>query len=374
MVAYSFNFWNAKVIIEPKADLKYLFLEITGRCNLNCSMCFKKSFRDPEGDMPFELYQKIMDDCSFFPNLELIYLGGIGESTFHPNFDAIVKDIKARGYALGLSTNGTLLTDERIGYLVDIGLDVIYFSMDTLPGNPSSLGHASSEGVLERIKKLIEVKRLKQKEVPSVGVEVVVTKENYKELPEMVRLFTRLGVQSVVISNLLPVDEKQVNSILYDESIDMTQIENRIHALSGRGVAIKLPAFKFKTERRCDFDESSSAVIRHDGNVSPCYRLLHSYDEYIFGRKKRVEAYSFGNVKDQSLYDIWTSRKYTLFRFIMKNYVYPSCTDCSLRDACDFVLSTEQDCWGNSPSCADCLWARNLILCPVPKKLFSRYL
>jgi len=373
-VAYSFNFWNAKVTIEPKPDLKYLFLEITGRCNLNCPMCFKKSFRDTEGEMPFALYEKIMEDCRAFPELELIYLGGIGEPTFHPDFEAIAKDIKSRGYALGLSTNGTLLTDEMIGFLVGIGLDVVYFSMDTLPGNPMSLGHASSEKVLEVIRKISEIKKAMKRDAPSMGIEVVATKENYKDLPEMVRLFTRLGVQSVIISNLLPVDESQLDYILYDESVDMTKIENKLHALSGRGLAIRLPAFRFKTERRCDFDESISAVIRYDGCVFPCYRLLHSYDEYIFGRKKKVEAHSFGNAGDSSLHDIWTSREYTWFRFIMKNYVYPSCTDCSLRDACDFVLSTEQDCWGNSPSCGDCLWARNLILCPVPKKTASRYL
>ncbi len=52
-------------------------------------------------------------------------------------------------------------------------------------------------------------------------------------------------------------------------------------------------------------------------------------------------------MREQSLADIWTSEKYTWFRFTMKNYMYPpSCTDCDLRDACDFVKTTDIDCWG----------------------------
>ena len=57
-------------------------------------------------------------------------------------------------------------------------------------------------------------------------------------------------------------------------------------------------------------------------------------------------------------------KEYETFRYIVKNAIYPSCTDCSLREVCDFTKNTEFDCWGNHPSCGDCLWARSLIQCP----------
>ncbi len=80
--------------------------------------------------------------------------------------------------------------------------------------------------------------------------------------------------------------------------------------------------------------------------------------------KKEVVAHSFGNTFKEKLSDIWTSKNYEVFRYNIKNSIYPSCTDCSLMDACSFTENTEFDCWGNNPSCADCLWARGIIKCP----------
>ncbi|MNO01582.1 hypothetical protein D3C81_2217640 [compost metagenome] len=57
----------------------------------------------------------------------------------------------------------------------------------------------------------------------------------------------------------------------------------------------------------------------------------------------------------------------------MKNYMYPSCTDCDLRDACDFVKTSDIDCWGNEPSCADCLWSRRIVQCPIPQYMFGKF-
>ncbi|MGQ9585737.1 MAG: hypothetical protein ACUVXG_10090 [Anaerolineae bacterium] len=40
---------------------------------------------------------------------------------------------------------------------------------------------------------------------------------------------------------------------------------------------------------------------------------------------------------------------------------FPSCVDCGA--ACDYAEQNE-DCWGNVPSCADCLWAQDVVRCP----------
>jgi hypothetical protein len=35
--------------------------------------------------------------------------------------------------------------------------------------------------------------------------------------------------------------------------------------------------------------------------------------------------------------------------------------DCELRDTCDITESND-GCWGWCPSCADCLWAQDIVL------------
>lgn len=46
------------------------------------------------------------------------------------------------------------------------------------------------------------------------------------------------------------------------------------------------------------------------------------------------------------------------------NNRYPSCLDCDLVDGCDFVRTSEYDCYAIKPSCADCLWSRRFAICP----------
>lgn len=52
----------------------------------------------------------------------MIYFGGIGEPTVHPRFMDMVREVKRRGFALGISTNGTLLTDEMMRSSRSLGL------------------------------------------------------------------------------------------------------------------------------------------------------------------------------------------------------------------------------------------------------------
>lgn len=365
--AHKFDLNGAFVLIPKKPDLRYLYIEITNRCNLRCEMCFKQYWQDREGDMDWDLFIKILDDAEELPELEMIYFGGIGEPTIHPRFMDMVREVKRRGFALGISTNGFLLTDKRIEELVKLGVDLIYFSMDSVPTQPVDIGHIKPDYTGARIKKILEVKKKLGSDVPHIGVEIVATKENYKELPEIAHYVGSLGIDTLLISNIIPIAKEHADMIVYNGSVDMKPIVNKLQAIY-HGYLHKTAEFSLKTERHCEFVEKKVAVVRWDGEVAPCYRFLHTYPEIVFGREKMVLAYSFGNVRERSIADIWTSRDYSWFRFVVKNSLYPSCTDCSLNESCSFVQDTQSDCWGNIPSCADCLWSRRIVLCPIPEK------
>ncbi len=359
---------NGYVVLYPKVpDIRYLYLEITNRCNLRCEMCFKQYWEDREGDMEWDLFTKILDEAETLPNLEMVYFGGIGEPTVHPRFIEMVREVERRGLALGMSTNGFLLTDKLIEELVKLGLDLIYFSVDSVPTQPVDIGHVRPDVTGSRIRKIQEVKKRLGRDVPHIGVEVVVTKENYKELPELAHYVGSLGVDTLLISNLIPITEEHAKLIVYDGSVDMKPIVDKLEAIY-HGYLHKIAEFGIRTERHCEFVEKKVAVVRWDGEVAPCYRFLHTYPEIVLGRKKMVYAYSFGNVREKTLADIWTSREYSWFRFVVQNSLYPSCADCPLNQSCSFVNDTLSDCWGNRPSCADCLWSRRIVLCPIPEK------
>ena len=370
---HTFHFDDAIINIPRRRDMRYLYVEITNRCNLKCEMCFKQYWEDEEGDMPYSLFIKLMDDASEFDDLRLVYFGGIGEPTVHPRFMDMAREVKKRGHALGFSTNGFLLTDKMMEQLVEMPVDLIYLSLDSLPVQPTEIGHIVPGVTLKRIKKLVERKRRRKSELPHIGVEVVLTKENYRDMGNIARVLGEYGIDALLFSNLIPVNERHAKLILYDGSVDIEPYLDELRRRAYSGFYLHIPEFRLRTERHCDFVEKKVAVVRWDGEVSPCYRFLHTYPEFVFGRKKMVYAHSFGNIKEKSLGEIWSSEDYAWFRFIVKNAIYPSCTDCPLVEACSYVEDTRRDCWGNEPSCGDCLWARRITLCPIPMESMGKF-
>jgi MoaA/NifB/PqqE/SkfB family radical SAM enzyme len=124
------------------------------------------------------------------------------------------------------------------------------------------------------------------------------------------------------------------------------------------------PEAQMSAERRCRFVQDRAIVVGQDGGVSPCYALSHNYTYFaVDGRNKRVNRYVLGSVNEQPLAEIWMSEEYVRFRSEVREFHFPSCPDCDLRDGCD-LRGRNEGCWGWNPSCADCLWAQDIVRCP----------
>ena len=77
-------------------SMKRLYIEPTARCNLQCSMCFRNSWRDEAiGDMSMETFQRAMDTMP--ASVETVFFGGMGEPLAHPHILDMVREAKARG-------------------------------------------------------------------------------------------------------------------------------------------------------------------------------------------------------------------------------------------------------------------------------------
>jgi radical SAM protein with 4Fe4S-binding SPASM domain len=128
--------------------------------------------------------------------------------------------------------------------------------------------------------------------------------------------------------------------------------------------SLDLPRMYWTAERQCKFVQDNAVVVGWDGGVSPCYALCHNYDYFALdGKNKHVNRHVVGNVNEQSLADIWMAEDYVRFRSDVRAFHFPSCPDCDLRDSCD-LREVNEGCWGPNPSCADCLWAQDIIRCP----------
>ena len=195
-----------------------LFVEVTTKCNLSCGMCVRQNSDGgiTEGSMPVEIYDALVPA---FPQLEALILNGIGESLLHPQLEAFIRRAKARmpeGSWVGFQTNGMLLNGPRAESLVDAGLDRICLSMDTV--SPESFrairNGGEMSGVESALSALSRVRRGGQG--LRVGIELVLMRDNVRELPEVLRWAGRRDAAFVLVTQLMPYDKALVHEAAYD--------------------------------------------------------------------------------------------------------------------------------------------------------------
>lgn len=346
--------------------IRKLYLELTDRCNLNCAMCYRRSWSESIGDMAEDTFRSLLGSLPELQELDEIVLGGIGEPTVSTLFSDAVNAVKALGnYKLTITTNGVIEGKEKLELMAKSASKLV-FSIDGLENRFYNIRGTSLERVCGTIGSIQDLKRHYGNTTPEIYIQFVLSSDNQEDLPGVLDLAAELQVKALIVSNLIPMTQEDSRKILYSRYRNdcIREYLNRIcrEALK-KGVQVLLPHCELKTERRCSFVETDSIFVCASGEVSPCHRLSHQYDEYVFDRKKKVQPYSFGNIKEQSLKGLWDSLMYTRFRDMLLCNRYPSCIDCDYSDGCDFVRSSEMDCNCNTPACGDCLWSRGIAIC-----------
>jgi tungsten cofactor oxidoreducase radical SAM maturase len=280
----------------------------------------------------------------------------------------MIDAIRKRNIAVTVGTNGLLLTSQLAEELVRLEVDRLVISVDGIrPETYQNVRGAQLSLVLENIRNLNQAKYRLGSLNPALGIEFVALRRNIEELSELTNLATRMNASRVLVSNVLPYTEDMLQEVLYGYepvgSFKASGFPVRADAWVMWGT-VEFPRMHWGAERRCRFVNDRSLVIGWDGQVSPCYALSHNYSYFaIDGRKKQVTRYLLGDANRQSLVEIWLAEDYVRFRSAVRSFHFPSCPDCDLRLTCD-LRERNQGCWGWNPSCADCLWAQDIIRCP----------
>ena len=105
-----------------------LYLQISRRCNLRCAMCGHASWRETGGLITADIFARVLDRCDEAGVRRLTLLAAQGEPFLHPEAEALIERAVARGFTVGVVTNGLPLTPERIARLAASGLDSVQFS------------------------------------------------------------------------------------------------------------------------------------------------------------------------------------------------------------------------------------------------------
>lgn len=369
----------------PVSHLGKVYLEPTSTCNLGCRTCMRNVWDEPLGSMDESTFQRILEGIGELPHRPTIFFGGYGEPLSHPHIIDMLHQVKALGCRTELITNGVHLSPEMADALQDACLDLLWVSLDG--ARPESYADvrlgAELPQVIENLKFLRRSMLLRHTSQPQLGIAFVAMRRNIADLPEVLRLGSRLGVAYFSISNILAHTAELAQEELYDQSMynsayqvtpGLPQVSfPRMDAHPQVVAALaEILSSRYKVElagarvgvsvNRCPFVEKNSVSIRWDGALSPCLPLLHTHQSYLDQRLRVSQSYTVGNIRDKSLSELWNDPAYFALRERLRDFDFSPCTFCN---SCEMPDQNLEDCFGSSaPACGGCLWAQGIIQCP----------
>ncbi len=200
-----------------------LFVEVTTRCNLHCSMCVKEATgqRIAEGNMSRETFARL---APAFPHLDALVLNGIGEPLLNRDLERFIEiarsEMPSRGW-IGFQTNAQLLGSKRARSLVDAGVDRICMSADAVsPDVFSALRRGGRQQAIETAAAALHDAALRRGRPIDLGVEFVAMRDNLDQLPELVRWAARNHIAFVIVTHMLPYSREMAPAAAFDASTD----------------------------------------------------------------------------------------------------------------------------------------------------------
>lgn len=242
-----------------------LLLETTVRCNLRCPMCPRTLTGYPAEDLPDALLSPTLEAHAALGG-DHVFLYGLGEPLLDRRIFRAVRHARGLGLTTILSTNGTLLDEDRREALLDSGCDHVLVSLDaataatyavTRPGGDFDL-------TVSRVQALAAEKARRRSRIQLV-VQLVRLAANLHEQASFVRRW----------SSVAGVDQVR----LKDEDIGLP------------GQALQAPD-GLARRNPCHHLWRGPLVVRWNGDVFPCYHHAGH------GRP-------LGNLARMSLLELW---------------------------------------------------------------------
>jgi MoaA/NifB/PqqE/SkfB family radical SAM enzyme len=375
-------------LLPSITTLRRVYIEVTNKCNLNCSTCMRNVWDVEYGSLSLQTFERILSDLDAFPQKPELFFGGYGEPLSNPGCLQMLECAKKLGYRVSLISNGLLLTDQVIRTLVEIRLDRLWISLDG--ASPECYADVRLGAALpDVVQNLIRLRTRKHQTfgasnwagLPKLGIAFVAMQRNIRDLENVIRLGTRLGAVEFSITNVLAHNRQLLDENLYMRSMNLIagrEIAPIVHfplmdvdASTSEAIAALLKKMNrlefFGSELnqnidQCPFVERGSLSIRWDGKVSPCLPLLYTHTYYLDERERTSKEYFAGDLDRNHLLQIWTDSLYQKLRKRLQDFDFSPCVFCN---SCEMASENLEDCFGNvQPACGGCLWARGLIRCP----------
>lgn len=179
--------WGAAQAIGRRDAIGCIALEITQRCNLDCSACYLSEHSEAVKDLPLEeIYRRIdMIRDTYGPDVDVQVTGGDPTLRKRDELLAIVRRIRQVGMRPALFTNGIKATRDLLVSLVEAGLVDVAFHVDL---TQERRGYKTERDLNELRRAYIE----RARGLPlAVYFNTTVFDGNFDQIPEVVAFFAQ---------------------------------------------------------------------------------------------------------------------------------------------------------------------------------------
>ncbi|MCD4825194.1 MAG: radical SAM protein [Phycisphaerae bacterium] len=217
--------------------------EITPRCNLDCGFCYNvwkqpgQAIGELDSDVACEMLQRVLgnSDAQW-----LTFTGG--EPLLYPDLDGVVAFVRERfpHIRLGLATNATLLTAERLTRLVEAGVEYVEISL--FVSDNAGYRRITGRDVFDSVRQAIAL--VKSFNL-SLTVATLLSRETGHDLETIIDIAFALGADILALNRFVPTGEGKKNQQTFLPSTgELDSLLRRADAKSvelGFEIAVTLP-------------------------------------------------------------------------------------------------------------------------------------
>ena len=309
--SYDTNRKKLRDVVPLNSPLS-MYIEPTRKCNLKCFYCMHSTRGNENGvlaktgfkleDMDMDLYKKIVKDIMAFPNkTNRVCFSGLGDPLMNPRLPEMAKILRDAGFTarIDVITNGLLLTPTMSEALVEAGVNRIQISVQAL----TSERNREICGVPVDMEKYIQNIEYLYKNKKNTEIFIKIIDANLSGGEEKDRFFNMFShICDTIFVEHLVIMEQQMGD--HGGKVDATRNLNN----------------EIVEKRFCCGVMFYFLQINIDGDTYPC------------STPGLPTAFSMGNVRDNTLVEIWNAGKRN--ELIRKNLSIgyakiPACAKCS---------------------------------------------
>ena len=338
----------------------------TRQCNLHCIHCYANASEGPAtGELNTEESKSFISALSEFGVPVILFSGG--EPLLREDIFELARFAEKTGVRPVLSTNGTLITENRAQLIKEAGFGEVGISLDGIGINNDRFRRLAGayDAALKGIRNCVG-------SGIRVSLRFTITKSTYNDISDIFALTETEGIDRMCFYHLAYVgragqrgtvditneETRAIIDLIFDKTVDLYRrgFPKEILTVDNHadGVYLYLKVKKEQPERAGEILK----LLRINGGNNAGIRIGAVDELGNVHADQFWRHYTFGNVRERKFGDIWQDTSDSLMRGLKdrKGLLKGRCATCQYVDICNGNLRVRAeavtgDIWAEDPAC-----------------------